>query len=91
MLSTDGSFTYTPITGYTGTDSFTFHAYDGLSGGNVATVTLYVGDTVTPVVVNPGNQVSTEGNSISLPIQASISTGVVLVYRRDRPATGPEH
>ena len=79
-LNIDGSFTYTPITGFTGTDSFTFHAYDGLSGGNVATVTLYVGDKVTPVVLDPGNQVSTEGNSISLPVQATISTGVVLVY-----------
>ena len=41
-LNANGSFTYTPTTGYTGTDSFTYQAYDGTTSSNVATVTLTI-------------------------------------------------
>ena len=43
-LSTNGGFTYLPVTGYTGTDTFTYQAQDGSSTSSVATVTI----TVTP-------------------------------------------
>jgi VCBS repeat-containing protein len=45
-LSGDGSFTYTPDTGFNGTDSFTYQASDGLASSNTATVTI----TVNPLV-----------------------------------------
>jgi VCBS repeat-containing protein len=45
-LSTDGSFTYTPEEGFTGTDSFTYRAHDGTDYSDVANVTI----TVTPPV-----------------------------------------
>ena len=70
VLNSDGSFTYTPNNGYFGPDSFTYHAFDGLDSGNVATVTLNVGDITPPVVTNPGSQTSTEGNTVSLQVQA---------------------
>ena len=38
----DGSFTYTPMKGYVGTDSFTYKANDGLVDSNIATVSLTV-------------------------------------------------
>ncbi|HUG67796.1 MAG TPA: Ig-like domain-containing protein, partial [Pirellulaceae bacterium] len=41
-LSGDGSFTYTPNTGFTGTDSFTYTASDGSLTSNTATVTITV-------------------------------------------------
>ena len=41
-LNPDGSFSYTPTAGYTGTDSFTYHANDGTDDSNVATVSLTV-------------------------------------------------
>lgn len=41
-LSSDGSFTYTPTTGYMGSDSFTYKANDGAADSNVATVSLNV-------------------------------------------------
>ena len=42
-LNPDGSFTYTPFAGsYVGQDSFTYHANDGTSDSNVATVSLYI-------------------------------------------------
>jgi uncharacterized delta-60 repeat protein len=41
-LNADGSFTYTPNTGFTGLDSFTYRATDGLAPSNPATVTILV-------------------------------------------------
>lgn len=41
----DGGFTYTPADGFTGEDTFTYRANDGVSDSNVATVAI----TVTPV------------------------------------------
>ena len=41
-LNADGSFTYTPNAGFTGTDSFTYKANDGSNDSNVATVTIDV-------------------------------------------------
>ncbi|WP_164847365.1 Ig-like domain-containing protein [Sphingobium algorifonticola] len=43
-FAADGSFTYTPNAGFSGTDSFTYRASDGLDESEIATVTL----TVTP-------------------------------------------
>jgi VCBS repeat-containing protein len=44
VLNADGSFSYTPEAGFTGSDTFTYKANDGTADGNVVTVTL----TVTP-------------------------------------------
>ncbi len=41
-LNADGSFTYTPVPGYSGADSFTYKASDGILESNVATVSLQV-------------------------------------------------
>ncbi|MCP4111750.1 MAG: tandem-95 repeat protein [Desulfobacteraceae bacterium] len=48
-LNNDGSFSYTPNTGYIGSDSFTYKASDGTSDSDVAAVTI----TVSPVVSKP--------------------------------------
>jgi hypothetical protein len=61
LLNADGSFTYTPTTGYVGTDSFTYKANDGQADSNVATVTITVNPpagappTVESVVINDGS------------------------------------
>ncbi len=39
-LNSDGSFAYTPNSGWSGSDSFTYEAYDGLRYSTAATVTL---------------------------------------------------
>ncbi|MEJ2706816.1 MAG: Ig-like domain-containing protein [Anaerolineales bacterium] len=44
-LNADGSFSYTPNPDFNGSDSFTYHANDGLVDSNLATVSI----TVTPV------------------------------------------
>ena len=41
-LSANGGFTYTPTTGYSGPDSFTYHANDGTANSNIVTVSLTV-------------------------------------------------
>jgi adhesin/invasin len=41
-LNPDGSFTYTPNSGFSGQDSFTYHATDGSLSSNSATVTITV-------------------------------------------------
>ena len=59
-LHTDGSFTYTPLTGFTGMDTFTYFASDDKVGSTqVATVTLTVqaGHTAPPPVYKPDMQI----------------------------------
>ena len=53
-LNVDGAFLYTPVSGFTGTDSFSYRAFDGHSYSNPATVTLVVHPEPEPtgVVVN---------------------------------------
>jgi VCBS repeat-containing protein len=42
-LNANGSFSYTPTTGFGGSDSFTYHANDGTDDSNVVTVSIEVG------------------------------------------------
>jgi len=42
LFNSDGSFVYTPLPDFNGTDSFTFHVNDGYADSNVATVTVTV-------------------------------------------------
>jgi alpha-tubulin suppressor-like RCC1 family protein/sugar lactone lactonase YvrE len=45
----DGSFSYAPVFGFVGTDSFTFKANDGQSDSNVGTVVITVKTVTTPM------------------------------------------
>jgi VCBS repeat-containing protein len=47
-VNANGSFVYTPNTGFSGTDSFTFKANDGVLDSNIATVSLTIFDAATP-------------------------------------------
>src|SRR5262249_32929182 len=42
VLNSDGTYTYTPVQNFNGTDSFTYIASDGLGISNVATVAITV-------------------------------------------------
>ena len=86
LRNSNGSFTYTPAQNYSGADTFTFHGYDGLNGGNVANVSLLSADVTPPVVTNPGSQLNTEGDSVNLPDHQAIDpngTGRDLSARLD--------
>ncbi len=54
-LSADGSFTYTPPSGYIGPDSFTYQASDGTLNSFTATVSLFVVDPPTATIVAPAD------------------------------------
>ena len=47
-FNANGSFSYNPVTSFTGVDSFTYKANDGLADSAVATVTINIADTEPP-------------------------------------------
>ena len=49
-LNANGSFTYTPTAHYAGSDSFTYHAFDGAANSNDATVSITILDTEPPTI-----------------------------------------
>ena len=59
-LNTNGGFTYKPNTTFTGTDSFTYRAFDGLLNSNTVTVRITVPPNKAPVAVD--NTVTTRKN-----------------------------
>jgi VCBS repeat-containing protein len=61
-LNSDGSFTYIPTTGFTGTDSFTYQASDGPYLSNVATVTF----AVAPLVANNDSYSTAENTALKV-------------------------
>ncbi|HUQ30890.1 MAG TPA: Ig-like domain-containing protein, partial [Pyrinomonadaceae bacterium] len=79
-LNADGSFLYTPATGFTGADTFTYTATNGLSPDDTATVTINVdeGPTVTATTpTNGANNVAPNTNitvTFSEPVNATTSS-----------------
>lgn len=88
-VNPDGSFSYTPMTGYTGTDKYTYKVNDGAADSNVATVTLtiindppqavndaYTTDENVALVINaPGILVNdTDPNNDTLTVLSATST-----------------
>jgi hypothetical protein len=76
VLNADGSFTYTPNAGFSGSDSFTYRANDGQDNSNVATVTLNV------VATGPVNNPPTaSGNAYDgyegMPLSVSAASSVL--------------
>lgn len=66
-LGADGSFTYTPDVNFSGTDSFTYKANDGLANSNVATVTLNISPVNQAPVANSDAYTTSEDVSLALP------------------------
>ena len=69
-VNPDGSFTYTPTPGWSGTDSFTYRVTDGLLSSNVATVTILVH--APPVAVN-----DTYSTLVSTPLAVNSLNGLL--------------
>ncbi len=69
-LNTDGSFTYTPNAGFSGSDNFTYVANDGALDSNEATVTITVqaGANQPPVAVD---------DSATTPEETPVTIGVL--------------
>jgi hypothetical protein len=74
----DTTLTYTPASGFSGTDSFTYSVVDGYGGGDTATVTVTVGPAVTSTfLVNFGDEstYTTDGTNTWQSFDLSSSTG----------------
>jgi len=63
--------TYTPATNYIGPDSFTFSAYDGISTGNTATVSITVEAMQYALIVNGGDGDGSYTNGAKVTITAT--------------------
>jgi hypothetical protein len=63
-LNTNGSFNYTPASGYNGTDTFTYRAFDGTNYSTPATVTISIAIPIppAPVLIAPANGSVTTNN-----------------------------
>jgi VCBS repeat-containing protein len=72
-LSTDGSFTYTPNTNWSGTDSFTYKANDGSADSGTVSVTI----TVTPVNDAPTATPGSVTTSQNVPVSDTVVGGDV--------------
>ena len=86
-LNPDGSFLYTPIIGFVGTDSFTYVANDGAADSNVATVTIkvntpptaaddaYATDEDTPLLIVAPGVLGNDDDPNGQPLTATVVTG----------------
>jgi VCBS repeat-containing protein len=67
-LNSDGSFTYNPDPDYTGTDSFTYQAYDGEDYSNTATVTIDVTSVNDPPVAVDDTAETAPDTPVEIPV-----------------------
>jgi hypothetical protein len=72
--NTDGSFTYTPVADFNGTDSFTYVATDGVSSSDPATVTITV-HPIDDTVPGSVTLAPSKDNSLFESLDGSLSNG----------------
>ena len=88
LTGSGGNFTYTPNSGFSGTDTFTVTLNDGKGGTATHTVQVTVVDANLAPVVLPTQTVETEtGKAVAILIQANDPDGDTLTY----VASTPEH
>ncbi|MGQ9871046.1 Ig-like domain-containing protein [Leptodesmis sp.] len=76
-LNSNGSFTYVPRAGFTGTDSFTYRANDGsLNSLNTATVNIIV-------TLTPNQPPVANGDTFTTPANSTLTVGNVLTNDTD--------
>jgi hypothetical protein len=84
VLNPDGSFAYTPFTGYIGADSFQYQASDGAMPSNNATVQITVNDTQVPTVnwvspVGVEQRFDVGNQTVTLEVDAKDNIGIASV------------
>ena len=88
VLEANGSFTYTPSGSFSGQDTFTYQASDGLVDSNVATVTITVTDVNHAPVAQAQSVSVTEDGSTNITLAGTDADGDTLTYAI---GTGPTH
>ena len=66
-INADGSFTYTPATGYFGSDSFTYHSGNGFLDSNIVTVSITINEIDPPPVAAADSYVTNESTTLVVP------------------------
>lgn len=103
-LASNGSFSYTPTTGFSGADSFTYRASDGSASSNTATVSITVNapadggnrpfDTVVPGSIDDpgllGTRMDTQPGAPPLTLQ-HVTTTVDFSAFTNAPSYGNHH
>ncbi|HVM47711.1 MAG TPA: Ig-like domain-containing protein [Candidatus Acidoferrum sp.] len=74
VLNWDGSFSYTPNPGFTGTDSFVYEATDLVTNGNQATVTLNVHALNAPPAAHAGVYAIAHDQNLAVPAPGVLSS-----------------
>jgi VCBS repeat-containing protein len=94
QLAGNGSFTYTAVAGYTGTDSFTYRASDGTTSSAPATVVITIrgpqpqnGWSVTDATPVPEPRGSSKGDAVFTVSLAAPATTTVSVRAATRDGT----
>ena len=88
LSGTAPNLTYTPSSAYSGADSFTFKANDGVVDSNTATVTITVVAANHPPVANNQAIQTAQNTAATIVLSASDSDGDVLTYSFVQPAHG---
>lgn len=71
-LNEDGTFTYTPAAGYTGTDTFTYTANDGTADSNTATVTITIHAVINAPTATDDTYTATEDETLTIAVGAGV-------------------
>lgn len=84
VLNADGSFTFTPNTGFAGTTSFTYRASDGTGQSSPATVTINVNDAPDPPTGTTDTYTAVKNTPLIVNATAtSTTTEEILPYQAD--------
>ena len=81
------SLVYTPTTGYSGSDSFTYQAFDGTVNSNLATVSITISSGNLPPIAEPQDVFLDEDSTIPIILVASDPEGAPLIYSFLHPTT----
>jgi uncharacterized repeat protein (TIGR03803 family)/VCBS repeat-containing protein len=79
-LNADGSFSYTPVANFSGSDNFSYKASDGSAESNDATVSITVGAANHPPVASNGSIGTTEDTQATGQLQATDADGNPLTF-----------
>ena len=81
------SMVYTPTTDYSGSDSFTYQAFDGTVNSNLATVSITISSGNLPPIAEPQDVFLDEDSTIPIILVASDPEGAPLTYSFLHPTT----